>query len=232
VTVVLGIAGALASVPFDRAETPSTSRGVGRLALPESPATDPAQPSSSRIQIVSAFATSRDAGVDVVGFDPGAPRDIELWQVDEHLGVVSRVARTRSRPDGGFVAEHLLISQRGVRLVATPVGGDALSVDPSRSMQYAARRHAPPAAWREGGDLVVGLAPAAQALVLADASGREVARLEVPAASRRGATWRRDIASLGVDAPIARIARETANDRDPLWHPVPVAAVPFLEEAP
>ena len=89
-----------------------------------------------------------DPAVAILGFDAAAPRDLVLWRVDAVRDTAVPVARTRSASDGGFAIERLLLSTRGVRLVATAAGGDPFREDASPAVEYAPREHPARAVWQ------------------------------------------------------------------------------------
>ncbi|MEE2673313.1 MAG: hypothetical protein VX466_05935 [Myxococcota bacterium] len=70
------------------------------------------------------FETPEQPLVSVAGLDFAAPRDLTLWKVDEVKGHATPVTRIRSRVGRPFLAEHLLLSARGARLVVSPRGFD------------------------------------------------------------------------------------------------------------
>ncbi len=58
------------------------------------------------------------------GIDLSAPRELTLWKLDELRRHATPVTHLRSEVGRPFLAEHLLLSARGARLVAAPRGSD------------------------------------------------------------------------------------------------------------
>lgn len=189
----------------------------------------------SSLLLLDVFERPDDPLVAVAGLDRKAPRDLVLWQVDELRRRAAPVVRVRSAADGVFEVERLLLSSRGVRLVATEAGGDPFGPGASHPIDFAPRSLEPSPAWLEGPEgnaleLVIAPDGRPQVLVLGDDEGRELARVELPARSSlmaAGATTRRplDLAELP-----SQIARETPDGRRSSWHPLPRKAETSQEE--
>ena len=161
----------------------------------------------------------------VVGIDEGAPRPLELWQVDDEGGRAARVGVTRSTSDGAFLVDRMVLPERSLRLGAPPAGGDPHHAPPEQWILRAAPAPPPPRAEltesREGAALHAVSEAAAYTLLLGDDEGSVRARIEVP--PRRGpvaaAATRSWPLEVGDELP-TRVARELPDGRRSSWIPL------------
>jgi hypothetical protein len=127
--------------------SPNDARRAGRdpsgLSRDGPPDLDPALASSAPLHLLAVFERPVDPLVALVGVDEGGPRDLVLWQVDVERRRASPVHRVRSGPDGSFAVERMLLSQRGVRLVAAPLGADPFGPDASNPIDFMPRAPSP-----------------------------------------------------------------------------------------
>ncbi len=169
-------------------------------------------------RVVAVLSPSGSIARDVIGVDPSGPRDLFLWQRVEGRGP-EIVGRVRSGADGSFAAEDVMISPRGGRILVSPSTGVAPGSFEAGGAVFEATARPHLVAWREGEQIVVGMAVRAQSVLLADARRREVARLAVPASPRRGAVWRADL-----EARVAFVAPEPVHGQPVAWQPLPIAS--------
>jgi hypothetical protein len=196
-----------------------------------------------RLLLLDVRADATGSSVIVAGLDLAAPRELVLWQVNEERRRAAPLAWTSSRADGVFELPRLLLPTRAVRLAVTEADGDPFVAGSAALLDVEALAPQPPHAWidlapadadgdAEGGRAQLRVAPdsVAYALVLGDATGRELGRLAIPAAidPRRAPRPLR----FEIEERPLQIARERADGRRSAWSAVPLRrlAVPDLLE--
>lgn len=88
---------------------------------------------------VGVFAAADEALVSVAGIDFAGPRSLVLWKLDPLRGHATPVTRLQSEVGRPFLAEHLLLSARGARLVLAPSGSDPFGPRSSTILEVPAR---------------------------------------------------------------------------------------------
>lgn len=223
-TALAALAVALSDEPGARPGARPARTAEGR-AGDEAPGGLRARPNSvAAPPVLVAFRAPGEVGVDVVGFDPEAPRELVLWSRPSS-GAARVVGTARSRTDGRFAATGLMVGVAPTELVATAPGAAPQREHGPGAALVPGGPAREPVAWSEGRDLVVALSRQDQQLRVARADGREVARLRLPRSPRPGAVWRQAEAEIG-GGPIAWIAR------DPSSGPARWSAVPRRSQAP
>jgi hypothetical protein len=171
----------------------------------------------------------------VYGHDPGAPRPLVLWRVEEG-GRAARVALGESRDDGSLAFPVLPRPARGLRLVAAPLGRSPLGGAASAPLRVAPRRPVAPRAaprpsdgpWRtappsgDGPLRVVRVVPgeAGGSVVVADAREQELGRFAVaplPSAAQRVFELEIELGSGPDAAAELRLAQELEEGRRSEW---------------
>ncbi len=118
-----------------RASRASGTRDVATAAY-ASPAGDAPAPKEDRLSWLDVGRDERGVLAHARGRDRAAPRELALWRVEPGTGKAALLARGRSRANGSFEFERLLVSPREVHLVVAanararpsagpPVGGPA-----------------------------------------------------------------------------------------------------------
>jgi len=134
-----------------------------------------------RAVVDGANATS----VQIYGRDSHAPRPLWLWRVE--AGEASLLARGESLADGSLAFASVILPRAGLELIATPAGARPGREDASAPLHIAGPPLLPPRAAvvvTDSGEWRLRLVPREPSaeIVLADASGRELAR--IPARGR------------------------------------------------
>ena len=91
------------------------------------------------VEWIGVFAAADEPLVTVAGIDFAAPRRLVLWKIDTLRGHATPVTRLQSAAGRPFVAEHLLLSARGSRLVVAPDGSDPFGSRASTVLEVPAR---------------------------------------------------------------------------------------------
>lgn len=117
---------------------PEQDRAVGRGA----PAVAPGVEGESGLHWIGVFETPAQPLVAVGALDLAAPRDLTLWKLDELRGHATAVTHLHSEVGRPFLAEHLLLSARGARLVVAPRGANPFGPLASTALELPARNFA------------------------------------------------------------------------------------------
>jgi hypothetical protein len=149
------------AVPAEGAQARPFARPTGRSRPREGsggpsreedrPARGPAVVSAAEGEVglhwIGLFEAAEQPLLSVAGIDFRAPRDLTLWKLDEFRRQATPVTKLRSQVGRPFLAEHLLLSARGARLVLAPHGADPFGLQASTILevppQTAARRRSP-----------------------------------------------------------------------------------------
>ncbi len=118
-----------------RASRASRTRDVATAAY-ASPAGDAPAPEEDTLSWLEVGRDERGVLAHARGRDRAAPRELALWRVEPSTGKAALLTRGRSRANGSFAFERLLVSPREVHLVVAanararasagpPVGGPA-----------------------------------------------------------------------------------------------------------
>lgn len=172
------------------------------------------------------------AGLGVVrGLDLLAPRPLVLWRLDPGSGRAAVVARGRSGADGRFRFDDVPLPGRGATLVVAGEDESPLAPTAAEPRALPPRQPAAPVARAGGGAdgawlVVLGAGPPGGAFVLADATGRELARVPLPQ-DARAARRSRTLDLAAPDPAPLLVAVELADGRRSPWR-----SVPFVETAP
>lgn len=106
-------------------------------AAPE--AAGPEAAGNGGLHWIGVFDSPDQPLVAAAGMDLSAPRELTLWKLDALRRTATPVTRMRSEIGRPFVAEHLLLSVRGARLVAAPRGADPFGPHASQVIEVPPR---------------------------------------------------------------------------------------------
>ena len=172
----------------------------------------------SRVFLAGSDRSAGGTAVRAHGFDPIAPRPLDLWQVHPDTGRAALLAHGESGADGSVVFDRLLVSDDGTLLVAAPPGASPHGAEASAPLEIVPRDPPPPWATLDAALVLrVRAAPRSSALVAA-LDETPIARVPAPGTSpQRVALEPDDVRGGGV-----LVAQELADGRRSGWRFVSV----------
>ncbi len=114
---------------------PERDRGLSRDAAAGVPGVEV----ETGLHWIGVFETPAQPLVAVGGLDLAAPRNLTLWKLDEFRRHATAVTHLQSEVGRPFLAEHLLLSARGARLVVAPHGAQPFGPWASTVLEVPAR---------------------------------------------------------------------------------------------
>lgn len=112
---------------------------AGPRARVRMPTSDESEVRTGGVRWIGIFEAPGQPLVSAGGLDLSAPRDLTLWKLDEAREHATSVTHLRSEVGRPFLAENLLLSAYGARLVAAPSGSDPFGPEASTIIEVPSR---------------------------------------------------------------------------------------------
>jgi hypothetical protein len=205
----------------------SVAAGIAGSGARTNPLRQATAQQAERLRIDAVLAGSVPSAGQLQGWDPAAPRALELWRVE--TGEHALLARGHSDLAGDLIFPPILLPEDGFTLVVTPAGIAPNELDASEPRATSLRMPEPPSAVsrsRSGDSLIVRVTPreAHGEVLIADSAGQLLGRERVarhPASAARSFDI---IVTPGASGSALWLAHRFSDGRQSTWQQVQFAS--------